>query len=1415
NDLYPQLISAGYDPKTSDAYARIVAAQQATRAEYSEGTFENAWEAYRKSRWVVRGEGEQEAEAGRTALHQRTSVLPWPEDFPNATIHTTLSKLTGHPDHAAAKAGDTEAALRLVRDLAKPERMFELGRQYPDATVVPIHAVEESGRNKIPRMYAQAISDLTGLPVDEGIGQNNISGHTKKGTLDRLLSRANFTGKVQPGRKYVILDDAISSGGTVSELRHYIENNGGKVVAVTGLAAGKYATRIPIRPETVKAIERKFGREQTEELLRDYDVAGKLEALTEREGRYILSYPSLDSLGIRIHDEGYERGRSASEGTVLPGRTGETSTETEGGIELHQRRHPSRTIPTSETLSEEPISLKDIKEYEDLQKEAARRAWAQVEKEHGRQVRIDEKALRSEAESLYRELPSTQALDAMRRIGLKRSSLDDWDQDTVTQLVKKFPTLIRKDGGYLLDELAHDYGYETEDALIDDLLNPQTSKGEFIDRYVREAIEYRGEQLGLTPEEWQRRLLEKEQEVFAELTKSTPDARLDQIRKKMGSRASLVLPSEGYGTGPHIINLFALKDRSSFLHEALHIWLEELIHDSAFSERAANNLSILKGWWASHADEMHSQFLRAKKDAEAALRANPDDPQAQARVDTYRKAAEYLGQDIESGPKFFGEFARDLGLDMDDSAVRMALMTPLHELFTRHGEAYFMEGRAPSPGLQSVFDAFRMWLKRIYERVAGRGRQMLGLSQVAGTPIEVSPEVRGVMDRIIATDEQIETMRQQQRLGRLFKSAEDAGMTSAEWKAYNKLVARSVAEARAQVQRKAMAQLAKQKSGEWAAKAEELRPEVEGEINGRSDLQVLHYLRTGKLLGAEDTGEKRAPVRMDQRSLENLIGRDNLKNLPYGLYMRNGGVDPQALGEMFGYRSGSDMVQDLLGLEAQRRDLQNRGINLGVREHLIQEALSARLRDHFGDMLQDGSMPQQALDAVHNEQALQALSMELRTLIRQSGQQRPVFGPAADARVWAREAIGDRKVWEVTNLNRYARDEAKAAAAAEGGMLKGDLREAIAQKRSQILSHALYVEAKKVAEALEGLEDRADRYGRVRTIKSMDQAALDQIHTLLERFGLKRADPNAESREVLSDWLARQWDMGADVKVADSLFNPNLAAHYKDLTVSQMRDLSDAVKSIAHVGRETQKITVAGKKAEFAATVEDLVRAAYSNVERRQIPSERNPEVVQGDIAQRTKARWTKAKSMLAGAHASLSRLEQELIDRLDGGDSNGPWNQVIFRRIKEARAYENRWREEMTQGVRDLVKAYPKEDQEKLNQFLPPILELIDNKTGQPTTISKAELVSLALNWGNESNRSKMCRGEGWKPESVQAVLDRHMSRADWDFVQGVWDLIERMRPEIAARERRMTGVEPVWVDAATVYTPYGEYRGGYYPMV
>jgi len=65
-----------------------------------------------------------------------------------------------------------------------------------------------------------------------------------------------------------------------------------------------------------------------------------------------------------------------------------------------------------------------------------------------------------------------------------------------------------------------------------------------------------------------------------------------------------------------------------------------------------------------------------------------------------------------------------------------------HEMFARGFEAYLFEGKAPSIELKSVFSRIRAWMISIYK-------------SIRGLKVNLTPEVRQVMDRLLATDDQI------------------------------------------------------------------------------------------------------------------------------------------------------------------------------------------------------------------------------------------------------------------------------------------------------------------------------------------------------------------------------------------------------------------------------------------------------------------------------------------------------------------------------------------------------------------------------------------------------------------------------------------------------------------------------------
>lgn len=132
-----------------------------------------------------------------------------------------------------------------------------------------------------------------------------------------------------------------------------------------------------------------------------------------------------------------------------------------------------------------------------------------------------------------------------------------------------------------------------------------------------------------------------------------------------------------FGENRKVIELFKQRDASTFMHEAGHLWLDELARDAGL-EKAPTQIK----------DDM-------------------------ATVRTWLGAKE-------------GE----------------ELTVAQHEQWAQGFERYLADGSAPSKVLQSTFERFKDWLKTIYHNLTRLGAP-------------VSDEIRGVMDRMLASDRDI------------------------------------------------------------------------------------------------------------------------------------------------------------------------------------------------------------------------------------------------------------------------------------------------------------------------------------------------------------------------------------------------------------------------------------------------------------------------------------------------------------------------------------------------------------------------------------------------------------------------------------------------------------------------------------
>ena len=144
----------------------------------------------------------------------------------------------------------------------------------------------------------------------------------------------------------------------------------------------------------------------------------------------------------------------------------------------------------------------------------------------------------------------------------------------------------------------------------------------------------------------------------------------------------------------------------------------------------------------------------------------------------HETASEGLRADMDAALKWFG-------VKGENASERLAAWNDMtleqkrnfHEKWAESFEQYLFEGVAPSPELREAFKNFRQWLTHVYKSMA----QFL----VGQKNAKLNDEMRGVFDRILASEEQINTMREARNMLPLF-TVRPANITADEWERYQK-----------------------------------------------------------------------------------------------------------------------------------------------------------------------------------------------------------------------------------------------------------------------------------------------------------------------------------------------------------------------------------------------------------------------------------------------------------------------------------------------------------------------------------------------------------------------------------------------------------------------------------------------------
>jgi hypothetical protein len=794
-----------------------------------------------------------------------------------------------------------------------------------------------------------------------------------------------------------------------------------------------------------------------------------------------------------------------------------------------------------------------------------------------------------------------------------------------------------------------------------------------------------------------------------------------------------------------------------------------------------------------------------------------------------------------------------------------------HETFAYNFEVYLFEGKAPSAEMQGMFERFGSWLKRVYKSIRDDLNAIYRREFGEDLPI-LTGEVRQVMDRMLATDEQIKRQAAINEMKPQFQTQEQSGMDDAEWAAYQAMQQEAIEASVTDMNKASMRQLQwlgnarsrilRDMQKKHEAKRKEVAAEVAAAVRVEPLYRAMTYLRTGKFIdtdGAEVVVE--GPHRLDIKRVQAIyaglpsekdmdavratgmampkVFAPDIAKLGTGKFGMMGvdGLDPDVVAESFGYSSGDQMIRALLKAKPIKEE--------------VAERTDAEMLRRYGDMNTPEAQEAEVQKALHNEARARMIAVEVRwrskstqpvRVMLEAAKQvareliagmtlrdvRPGDFIAAEARA-ARdasrigatvnpEAIG-RAAYTRTYNERIAAgaDEATAVAeattaateAARKAQERSDALKAqygadpqqalVRASRAQLYQNQLAAQALVVREEVAKQVKYLRRIMRDTNVKAMGAQAADQIAALLERFevapvSLKRLD----ERKALAAWLAEQEAAGLVPDIAPEVADEARRVNYQQLTVTEFRNLVDAIRQIEFMGKNERKVQLAAERAAYEEKRDEIVTRIRAVGRLRGVKFDprspltnigRSAAALRGFAAQHLKA-------------ASVARI-------LDGGEDDGPLWQFAIRSANAAADMETRMRAEASA---------------KIAEILAPVFKL-GNMGGKGVffpsikrSLNREARIAIAMNVGNDGNRQRLLDGEGWTMEQIQPILES-LTEAEWNAVQQVWDYIDTYLPLIADKERRLYGKEPQWVTPVpmSVRTADGKtinLTGGYYPI-
>lgn len=730
----------------------------------------------------------------------------------------------------------------------------------------------------------------------------------------------------------------------------------------------------------------------------------------------------------------------------------------------------------------------------------------------------------------------------------------------------------------------------------------------------------------------------------------------------------------------------------------------------------------------------------------------------------------------ETGHFFLMEMEQDMQAGIADDSMRAdyaTLMTwlgavegePLtreqHEQFARGFEAYLREGKSPSKSLESPFARFKKWLLRIYRQA----RQL---------NVELTDDVRGVFDRLLATDAEVNARAVENGLTDLSAHELDAlGVQGADRIVVSNLM-KAAADTAVEKLQQDRDRRRQQQLRIWAKEA---REEVD-------TMPVYVARRDIQKLGLDMETVRREYGDQAERLMRSLPGS----------LRREGGVDPELFALEHGYEDAGSMFSAIL--EAPRKSERIRQViaekqaawdaTFNATDYLLETDEAARQMELVGRYIREAMGKTVAgQDVTPTQEDFQDFGRNAQRVVRQEAFQRIVSQKLAAMPAGKAVQAGIFRL----AMRRAISEERRA-------IVRGNWGKAFDANIKARLNMEFARQATELGRRIDSLRGNVTRFVHM---ARADPDSRFLVGALAQHYGLGRLDPRLITDDrnnpitVLDTWIQKAETDGYPMFVDAGLLSGQDMG-WRELSLDTLENVADALNQIMTVERNRRKLFTAQGKADLDAVADEIVATVgkFRDAPAVKTVEKENPV--------------TKA---LKNVHAIHTKVEA-LCLALDG-DRLGPVWKHIYRPITKAEDEQSKRFRAARDELRKLFSVYSRKELAQM-RIKKEYVESIGEK------LTKENRLAVALNLGNAVNIERIRSGHGWTDEQIRDVV-RPLTRHDWKFVQSVWNYLNTFKEDSFRLQEEVTGIRPKAVEAQPlqVTTADGEslnQSGGYYPI-